>query len=53
VFINLSNGSQNAQSTDALNTGGTTTIEVNDMVKGANGTESSATTSISVGGVTS
>jgi flagellin-like hook-associated protein FlgL len=52
VFINLSNGSQNAQSTDALNTGGTTTIEVNYMVKGANGTETSATTSISVGGLT-
>jgi flagellin len=50
VFINLSNATQNAQATDALNTGGTTTIEVNYLVKGADGTESSATTSISVGG---
>jgi flagellin len=52
VFINLSKGSQNAQSTDALNTGGTTTIEVNYLVKGADGAQSGATTSISVGGDT-
>ena len=52
VFINLSKGSQNAQSTDALNTIGTTTIEVNYLVKGADGAQSSATTSISVGGDT-
>ena len=43
VFINLSKGSQNAQSTDTLNTIGTTTIEVNYLVKGADGAQSSAT----------
>jgi flagellin len=53
VFVNLSNGTQNAQDTDDLNTNGATTIEVNYLVKGADGTESSATTSITVGGTTS
>jgi len=50
VFINLSGSAQNAQSTDALNASGTTTINVNYLVKGANGAETSAATSISVGG---
>ncbi len=55
VFINLSNANAstgvvtNAQDTDTLNANGTTTINVNYLVKGANGTESSATTSISAG----
>jgi flagellin len=51
VFVNLSNGSQNAQSTDTLNALGSTTINVNYLVKGAGGSETSAATSISVGGV--
>ncbi len=50
VFLNLSGASVNAQSTDALNTNGTTTINVNYLVKGADGSETSAATSISVGG---
>ncbi|MGA2350212.1 MAG: flagellin [Terracidiphilus sp.] len=55
VFINLSNTNAatgvttNAQATDSLNAGGTTVIKVNYLVKGANGTESTATTSITVG----
>jgi flagellin len=59
VFINLSNTDPstgavtNAQDTDTLNANGTTTINVNYLVKGANGTESSATTSISAGKGTS
>ncbi|MGA2887527.1 MAG: flagellin [Terracidiphilus sp.] len=49
VFINLSTATQNAEATDTLNINGTTTINVNYLVKGANGSESTATTSISVG----
>jgi flagellin len=50
VFVNLSNGTQNAQSTDTLNQSGNTTINVNYLVKGADGAETAASTSISVGG---
>jgi flagellin len=59
VFINLSHTNAvsgavtNAQATDTLNTAGSTTIAVNYLVKGANGTESAAQTSISVGTGTS
>jgi len=59
IFINLSNTNSttgkttNAQATDTLNAGGVTTINVNYLVKGANDTESTATTSISVGTGTS
>jgi flagellin len=54
VFINLSTSGRNAQATDTLNAAsGTTTIDVNYLVKGANGAESTATTSISVGTGTS
>ena len=55
VFINLSTGAANAQATDSLNGGlsGSTTINVSYLVKGAGGTESAATTSISVGAGTS
>jgi flagellin len=59
VFMNLSHTNAstgavtNAQATDTLNAGGTTTINVNYLVKGANGTESAAQTSISVGTGTS
>jgi flagellin len=50
VFINLSSSSKNAQSTDLLNTtSGSTSINVNYLVKGSNGQESTATTSITVG----
>jgi hypothetical protein len=55
VFLNLSSGSANganAQATDTLNASGTTTINVNYLVSGANGTKTSASTSISVGGST-
>jgi flagellin len=52
VFLNLSSSTANAQATDTLNAGGTTTIKVNYLVKG-NGTESTATTSIPVGTGTS
>jgi flagellin len=52
VFLNLSSSGQNAESTDSLNQSGATTINVNYLVKGANGTETSASTSISVGGTT-
>ena len=37
VFLNLSSSTQNAQSTDALNASGSSTINVNYLVKGANG----------------
>jgi flagellin len=50
VFINLSSNSKNAQSTDTLNSGGSSTINVNYLVKGANGAENPAATSITVGG---
>jgi len=52
IFLNLSTGTQNAQATDTLNANGSTTINVNYLVKGANGTETTASTSISVGGTT-
>ena len=52
VFLNLSSSGQNAESTDSLNQSGATAINVNYLVKGANGTETSATTNISVGGTT-
>ena len=50
VFINLSSGAVNAQSTDTLNASGNTSIDVNYLVKGANGTETAAVATISVGG---
>ena len=55
VFLNLSSSTSNAQATDTLNGGanGSTTINVNYLVKGANGAETTATTSISVGQGTS
>jgi flagellin len=53
VFLNLSTSSENAKATDTLNAGGATTINVNYLVKGANGTESTATTAITVGTGTS
>ena len=49
VFINLSTSQKNAQATDTLNISGTTMIDVNYLVKGSNGTESSASTTITVG----
>ena len=53
VFVNLSTGAQNAKATDTLNSSGVTTINVNYLVKGANGTGSTASTSITVGTGTS
>jgi flagellin len=53
VFLNLSTSSENAKATDTLNASGATTINVNYLVKGANGMESTATTSITVGTGTS
>ena len=55
VFLNLSSSTANAQATDTLNGGanGTTTLNVNYLVKGANGAETTASTSISVGTGTS
>jgi flagellin len=50
VFVNLSSSTANAAASDALS-GSSTTINVNYLVKG-NGTESTATTSISTGGTT-
>ncbi|MFZ1086084.1 MAG: flagellin, partial [Terracidiphilus sp.] len=50
VFINLSTASTNAQATDTLNTSGTTSINVNYLVKGANNAEVSALATITVGG---
>ncbi len=49
VFVNLSTSSANAKSGDTLNASGATTIDVNYLVKGADGAASTATTSISVG----
>ncbi|MGA2889795.1 MAG: flagellin [Terracidiphilus sp.] len=49
VFLNLS-GSTNAQATDSLNASGNTSIVANYLVKGANGTETAAVATISVGG---
>jgi flagellin len=53
VFVNLSTNGQNAKATDTLNSNGTTTIDVNYLVKGANGTGSTASTTITVGTGTS
>ncbi len=52
VFINLSSSATNAQSSDALSGGlsGSTTLEVNYLVKGAGGAGDTANTSITVGG---
>jgi flagellin len=52
VFLNLSSSTANAATTDALNTLGTTTIDVNYLVKGSNGASTTASTAITVGGVT-
>ena len=53
VFINLSTATKNAQATDTLNQSGTTAINVNYLVKGSNGAETTASTSITVGAGTS
>ena len=59
VFINLSHTNANtgavtnAQGTDTLNGSGRTVVDVAYLVKGANGTESTATTTIAVGTGTS
>jgi flagellin len=53
VFLNLSTSTANAAETDTLNSSGTTTLQVDYLVKGSNGTTTSATTSISVGTGTS
>jgi flagellin len=50
VFVNLSSSTVNAQATDALNTSGTTTINVNYLVKGSDNSETAASTTITVGG---
>jgi len=49
VFLNLSSATQNAQSTDTLNSNGNSTIDVNYLVKGSNGQSTPAQTSITVG----
>jgi flagellin len=53
VFLDLSSTNKNAQSTDSLNASGKSTINVNYLVKGANGASTPATTSITVGTGTS
>jgi flagellin len=53
VFINLSTSSENAKASDTLNASGTTTIDVNYLVKGAEGAASTAATTITVGTGTS
>jgi flagellin len=53
VFLNLSSSTANAALTDSLNANGQTTIAVNYLVKGSNGSSTTATTSISVGNNTS
>jgi flagellin len=50
VFLNLSSSTKNAQSTDTLNSAGSSTINVNYLVKGANGAMTQAQSSITVGG---
>jgi len=50
VFLNLSTATANAQATDTMNSGGTTTIDVTYLVKGGDGTSTTATTAISAGG---
>ena len=54
VFINLSSGTTNAQTSDTLSGGvnGSTTLDVNYLVKGAGGAGNTASTTISVGGST-
>jgi flagellin len=49
VFVNLSTSNQNAKAADTLNSSGITTIDVNYLVKGANETGSTASTTITVG----
>ncbi len=54
VFLNLSSNTANAAATNTLNSlTGTTTIDVKYLVKGSNGSSTTATTSISVGTGTS
>ena len=53
VFLNLSSSTTNAATSDTLNASGKTTIDVNYLVKGSNGTSNSASTAISVGTGTS
>jgi flagellin len=53
VFVNLSSSTANAATTDALNTLGTTTIDVSYLVQGSNGTSTTASTAITAGGATS
>jgi len=53
VFINLSTGSTNAAVTDSLNSSGHTAIEVSYLTKGANGTATIASATITVGSGTS
>ena len=49
VFIDLSQGGTNASASDSLNSGGSTTIAVNYLAKGASGTVTPATANITVG----
>ncbi len=49
VFMNLSTSSANAALTDTLNGSGTTTLNVNYLVQGGNGTANTATAQITVG----
>src|ERR1017187_8359403 len=49
VFLNLSSSTANAQLTDVLNPSGSTSIDVNYLVKGAVGGASTASTQITVG----
>ena len=53
VFLNLSSSTANAAIGDTLNASGTTTLDVNYLVKGASGAASTASTSITVGTGTS
>ena len=49
VFLNLSSGTKNAQSTDSLNANGSSTINVNYLVRGTTGASTPASISITVG----
>jgi flagellin len=49
VFLNLSSSTANAALNDTLNTNGQTTIDVNYLVKGSDGTSTAASAKISVG----
>jgi flagellin len=49
VFLNLSTGTANAKTTDTLNSSGATTIDVNYLVNGASGSQTAASTQITVG----